>query len=88
MGSPAAISWDRGRLDIVVRGQTSSLWHKCWDGQQWLPSKATWLPLLGKSHNQAVLASWGPGRLDVFVRGLDQGVYTKSLNELIWSASE
>jgi hypothetical protein len=83
---PAAISWGHGRLDIVVRGLASTFWHKCWDGQQWLPDKPSWLPLLGKSHNRAVLASWGPGRLDVFVRGLDTGVYTKSLNELIWSA--
>jgi hypothetical protein len=86
LGSPAAISWGRGRLDIVIRGLASTFWHKCWDGQQWLPGKPSWLPLLGKSYNRAVLASWGPGRLDVFVRGLDTGVYTKSLNELIWSA--
>ena len=74
-------NWDWGGF----HGLASTFWHKCWDGQQWLPDKPSWLPLLGKSHNRAVLASWGPGRLDVFVRGLDTGVYTKSLKELIWS---
>jgi hypothetical protein len=35
--SPAAASWGSNRIDLFVRGTDNTLWHKWWDGADWLP---------------------------------------------------
>jgi hypothetical protein len=44
-GTPVAVSWGPHRLDIFVFGVDGRMFHKAWDGRQWLPSKLDWDPL-------------------------------------------
>ncbi len=33
--APAAVSWDRNRLDVFALGTDSAVWHRWWDGSGW-----------------------------------------------------
>ena len=36
-GDPAASSWGADRLDVFAPGRDGQLWHRFWDGTQWVP---------------------------------------------------
>jgi hypothetical protein len=66
--APAATSWGGGRLDVLVRGTDSALWHA------WTPTgRAPWswegsgIRLVGAP----VAVTYGNNRLDVFAHGID-----------------
>jgi hypothetical protein len=66
--APAATSWGGGRLDVLVRGTDSSLWH-AWTAT----GRAPWswegngIKLLGAP----AAVTYGNNRLDVFAHGMD-----------------
>src|SRR5207302_2625567 len=66
--APAATSWGNGRLDVLVRGTDSALWH-FWTttGQGPWSWEGNGVRLLGA----ASVVTWGTNRLDVFAHGSD-----------------
>lgn len=69
IGSPAAVSWGAGRIDVFVRGTDNALWHKYFNG-----SWSGWESLGGYIMSSPTAASWGSGRLDVFAKGSDNSL--------------
>lgn len=66
---PAAVSWDEGRIDLVIRGLDGGLYHLPFFNGIWSP---TWFRIGNPGASgvgSPAIASWGPNRLDVFVRG-------------------
>ena len=45
--SIAAVSWGVNRLDIFGLGTNNEMFHKAWDGREWLPSPTEWEALGG-----------------------------------------
>jgi Repeat of unknown function (DUF346) len=43
----AVASWGSGRLDIFGLGTNNSMYHKAWDGSEWVPSGTGWEDLGG-----------------------------------------
>ena len=68
---PTAISWGVNRLDVFAINLDGELWHKAWDGSQWL----NW-EILGTGLAQGTVAanSWSEGRIDIVALGTD-GAY-------------
>ncbi len=85
VGSPAAVSWGDGRLDIVAHGEDNQVLHKRWRESQgnWSPAGTSWHDLGGQITGSPVVCSWGSGRLDIFVQGLNHGVWHKSWDNAI-----
>jgi hypothetical protein len=46
--APAVASYAAGRLDILCLGTDDAMYHKAWNGSQWLPSPAGWESLGGQ----------------------------------------
>jgi hypothetical protein len=44
----AVVAWERNRLDIFGLGDDRQMFHKAFDGRQWLPSPTGWEALGGK----------------------------------------
>jgi hypothetical protein len=36
-GQPAASSWAADRLDVFAPGRDGRLWHRWWNGTEWVP---------------------------------------------------
>jgi len=69
---PNATSWAANRIDVVVRGLDSAVWHKWWNG--------TWNgyeSLGGQIQGAPAICSWGNGRLDIFAVGLNHHLWHK-----------
>lgn len=79
-GTPAAVSWGAGRIDVFARGADGSLQHKAYNGA-W----NGWENLGGGILGGPAVASWGPNRLDVFVRGTDSAIFQKTWDGSGWS---
>lgn len=88
LGNPAVVSWAHDRLDIFVIGTDQGLYHKAWDGSQWLPSVAGYDPLGGVIVGNPAVASWDHDRLDIFVVGTDGGLYHKAWDGSQWLPSQ
>jgi len=82
VGSPAAVSWSRGRIDVVARGSASGspLIHKWIDGGNW----SGWETLGGALSSNPAIASFGQGRLDVFYRGASGALLTQWFDSGAW----
>lgn len=69
---PGSDSWSNDRIDVVVRGTDSALYHKFyqggWSGWHWLGVTLASSPSV---------AAWAPGRLDVFAAGVNSDVIHK-----------
>jgi hypothetical protein len=66
IGSPAVVSRGSNRLDVFVVGcDDGALYHKAWDGSEWLPSINDYDRLGGRIVGSPAVASWGPNRLDI-----------------------
>lgn len=70
---PNAVSWAANRIDVVVRGTDSAVWHKWWDGSSWKGYEN----LGGQIQGAPAISSWGNGRLDMFATGLNHHLYHK-----------
>jgi hypothetical protein len=84
-GSPVAVSWASGRLDIFGRGTDGQYYHKAYDNG-WHPSQLTWENLGGSFASSPAAVSWGPNRLDVFGEGTDRQYYHKAWGGSAWSS--
>ncbi|MEU5092537.1 hypothetical protein [Streptomyces sp. NPDC021356] len=82
-GTPAAVSWGTGRLDVFARGATSNkLFHRTRYGTQWHRTRTD---LGGSLLSGPGAASWGPNRLDVFAKDREHHVVHKSCDGASWS---
>jgi hypothetical protein len=64
VGQPAAAARDADRIDVFAPGEDGRLWHRWWDGREWV----AWQPVAGAPGGvTAVAADWVGGRLDVYV---------------------
>lgn len=70
---PNAVSWGSNRIDVVVRGTDSAVFHKWWDGAHW----NGWESLGGQIQGAPAICSWANGRLDIFALGLDHHLHHK-----------
>jgi len=70
---PSATSWGPNRIDAVVRGTDSAVWHRWWDGSSW----GGWESLGGGCQSGPAICSWAAGRLDMFVVGQDHQLWHK-----------
>jgi hypothetical protein len=70
------VSWGAGRLDVFARGRDNALWHRAWDGTNWLP----WESLGGSLSSAPDVGSCAANKLDVFVRGADSGLWRRTYN--------
>lgn len=87
-GNPVVVSWDHDRLDIFVVGSADgALYHKAWDGSQWLPSATGFDYLGGVVVGNPAAVSWDHDRLDVFVIGTDGALYHKAWDGSAWQPS-
>lgn len=83
--APASVSWDPNRIDVFVRGVDQAIWHKFWDGSDWL---GNWESLGGRLSSAPAVASWGINRMDLFARGMDRALWHKWWNGSSWSGWE
>lgn len=70
---PNAVSWGPNRIDVVVRGMDSAVYHKWWNGTSW----HGWESLGGQIQGAPAICSWASGRLDIFALGLNHHLYHK-----------
>ena len=76
----AAVSWDKNRIDLFVRGTDDAIYHKWWDGSRW----GGWESLGGATKDPIAAVSWDKNRIDLFVRGTDDAIYHKWWNGSNW----
>jgi FAD/FMN-containing dehydrogenase len=86
-GAPAVASWGIKRLDIFVPGLDNQMYHKAWDGNNWLPSLSDWQALGGVFNSPPAAVSWGANRLDLFALGTDHLICHKYWNGSAWGPS-
>jgi hypothetical protein len=82
--APGVSSWGAARVDVFVRGSTSGLYQKTWNGTAW----SNWSFLGGVLTTGAAASSWSANRIDVFVRGTDNQLYHMSSDGTNWSSWE
>lgn len=82
IGSPSAISWGVGRVDLFVRGSDGRIYNKVWEQERgtWWPDQKTWQDLGGAGVGPPTVVTWGPGHIDVFMRGGNGNVLHKAWN--------
>jgi hypothetical protein len=83
----AVASWGANRLDIFSLGTDNGMYHKAWNGSEWLPSAAGWEALGGVFDSPPAAVSWGVNRLDIFGLGTDDQMYHKAWNGSAWLPS-
>lgn len=70
---PSAVSWGVNRIDVVVRGTDSAVWHRWWDGTAWFGYES----LGGIIQGAPTICSWANGRLDIFAIGTNHHLFHK-----------
>ena len=80
-------SWASDRLDIFGLGTDNQMYHKAWDGNNWLPSVTDWEPLGGVFNSPPAVISWANDRLDIFALGADNQMYHKAWDGVNWLPS-
>ena len=72
IAGPDAVSWKAGggRIDVVARGAGNSIYHKIYDGNNWLGFNS----IGGNCSSGPSICSWDTGRLDVFARDSDDSL--------------
>ncbi len=84
VSSPHSVSWGPNRIDAFAVGTDNALWHRAWDGTQWLP----WNTLHGVLTSDPIVVSPTSGRIDVFARGSDRALWHIDWNQTAWSSWE
>ncbi|SEW08913.1 C1 family peptidase [Kaistella antarctica] len=69
--TPNAVSWGPNRIDVVVRGTDSAVYHKWWNGSSWNGYEN----LGGLIQDAPTICSWANGRLDIFATGLNHHLW-------------
>lgn len=64
-GSPAAVSWAEGRIDVFACGSDNHLYQKYFDSTGW----HDWVKI-GDAASAPTVTSWAEGRLDIFFTGI------------------
>jgi Repeat of unknown function (DUF346) len=82
VGSPSAVSWDYGRIDLVFRGTDNGVHHMYYDGTWRGPN-----PLGGWTDGHPDITSWKPGHLDIVIPGGGNKLYRKTFDR-VWSQWE
>jgi len=77
---PAAVSWEKGRIDLFVQSENNGLWQKTYSGV-W----GSWTSLGGILVSAPDAASWGSGHVDVYARGIDNNIYYQRYLNGSWS---
>src|SRR5579871_3437183 len=60
------------------------MFHKAWDGREWLPSPTEWEALGGVFNSPPAVASWGVNRLDIFGLGTNNEMFHKAWDGREW----
>lgn len=91
-GSPVAVSWGPGRLDVFANGADGRVYNKVWEPSRWWPSQTGWedvgvpvgeFPLTGGAILAPPVAlSLYPKRIDVLMRSSDGFLFNK-----VWEPS-
>ena len=79
ISDPDVAAMSGNRLDVVVTGSDSALWHRSWNGTQW----AAWESLGGVLTSSPTITA-SPGRLDVFGRGGDGALWHRRWDGTAW----
>jgi Repeat of unknown function (DUF346) len=84
-GSPSAVSWGPGRMDVFVRGGGNELAHQWYDHGPWSgwDSYANFAGLTITGSPSVI--SPEPGHLDVYVRATNGALYHKWFSDNNWS---
>jgi hypothetical protein len=80
LGDPDVASWGANRLDVVVTGVDNALWHKSWDGTQWI----AWESLGGILTSSPSVVAGAANRLDVFGRGSNDALWHRWFDGTSW----
>lgn len=83
MSGPTSVSWDLNRLDLfAIEGDyVGYVYHKYWDGSQWVG----WEFLGGpKFFDSPTAISWGANRLDLFGIAIDGAVHHTAWDGSRW----
>jgi hypothetical protein len=91
VGSPAAVTWGPGRLDLFARGSDGRIYNKVWEASRsgWWPGQTDWqdvgggistVDAPGGALGSPAAVTWGPGRLDLTVRFINGGILRKCWN--------
>jgi hypothetical protein len=76
---PAAASWGYPRMDVLVQGTDSALYH-AWSTAATINGNWQWEGLGGKITGTPAAVTWGVNRLDAFVRGKDNHLWHIAFN--------
>jgi hypothetical protein len=82
--SPAAVSWQNGRIDLFDSDTSGTYWHRTFAGgawNSWRPEPGGLQLAAGLSGSPAV-SSWGANQLDVFV----ENDKTSEIDEAWWDS--
>jgi hypothetical protein len=88
ISNPALTSWSTQRLDIVVLGSDSALWHRAWDfsirsqNNGW----TDWETLNGSFLYSPAMVSWSANRLDIFAVDANSSMVFRAWEGDRWSA--
>lgn len=77
-GQPAAAARGADRIDVFAPGDDGGIWHRQWNGSEWL----SWDRVRGAPPGvTAVSADWVGGRLDLYARDGDGALWYIELTE-------
>jgi hypothetical protein len=80
--APAAVAYDDGKIDLLVRGYDQSLWHRHFDGSAW----GEWDNAAGGLLISApAIASSGNGPFDAFAIRADNLAYRRHWDGSAWA---
>src|SRR5262249_4751139 len=75
---PTAVSWGTDRLDIFGLGTDDGMYHKVWDGRNWLPSHEEWKNLGGRFNCAPTAVCTHSGALYIFGLGTNNRMFYKA----------
>jgi hypothetical protein len=78
IGQPAAVARDADRIDVLAAGDDGAIWHRWWNGAEWVAWQRIGSAPAGVS---AVAADWVGSRLDVYARDRDRGLWYLAITE-------
>jgi hypothetical protein len=81
---PAVASWGPNRLDVFGIDVNDAMYHKAWDGSNWVPSNPNWEHLGDEARGAPAAVSWGPNRLDLFAFDPQHAIYHKAWDGSNW----
>ncbi len=84
VGTPAAVTWGKNRIDLFVRNINGSIKHQAWNGSSWYPSQTTWEDMGGTFAGDIKAVSWSKDRIDLFGRAYDGKIYHKAWDGKKW----